>query len=361
MTFLDREKPRRWLWGFCFLLVLVLVVMAVIYRRLQVQRPEPVWWQSVANNLDREAVFITLDTCTGFLHQADCQPGDFSDLSLIGRSFATDTHYYQEHREDLVDRMVSPAKQAELATFKADREIKSWWLVFDIQIESESVGYFRSRLVASPDQPDLATDLAAADLISSDQLEILSRGWYRYDSLPEVNQVGNYWLDWVEATRPFFYGRLELNSRQDLADQLRRRGVYQFTADQVGQLDLGDPGDRFYEYQVEVGCQQLFEVWSDYSETIGQPAGFDQDNADRCDGPNTTASTDRLYDYDLVVRVNVDQARIVAFGRQYQDEFFTRQTLSPPGQLSPWDADPDEMVSEANFDDHVVRLLPSHN
>ena len=357
MTFLDREKPKRWLWGLCFLLVLVLLVMAVVYRRLYVQRPDPVWWQAITNNLARETVFITLDTCQGFLHQADCQPGDLSDLSLIGRSFATNTHYHQEYKEDLVERMVSPAKQSQLADFKADQEISSWGLVFDIQIEPESIAYFRSRLAANPDQPDLAADLAAADLISADQLEILSQGWYRYDSLPN----SNYWLDWVEASRPFFYGRLEFKPQQDLVDQFRQQGVYQFADDEVGEFSLDDSTDRLYEYRVEVSCQQLFEVWSDYSEAVGQPAGSDQANSDRCDGPNITASTDRLYDYDLTVRVDIDQAQIVAFGRKYQDEFFTRQTLSPPDQLSPWDVDPNEMAPEANFDNHVGRLLPPYN
>ena len=145
----------------------------------------------------------------------------------------------------------------------------------------------------------MVADLAAADLISADQLEILSQGWYRYDSLPD----SNYWLDWVEASRPFFYGRLEFNPQQDLVDQFRRQGVYQFADDEVGEFSLDDSTDRLYEYRVEVSCQQLFEVWSDYSEAVGQPAGPDQVNSDRCDGPNITASTDRLYDYDLTVRL----------------------------------------------------------
>lgn len=386
MTFLNREKARRWLWSVCFLLVLALLVMAVVYRRLQAQRPDPIWWQAVSNNLDRESIFITIDTCQGFLHQADCSPGDFSDqsLSLIGRSFATDTHYQQWHR-DLIHRMVPSQKQDDLEAFKAARGIEFWGLVFDIQIESESTGYFRSRLVASPSQPNLAADLAEAGFLSDDQLEILQQGWYAYDS-PPAGSSNNHWLDWVEATRPFFYGQLESGDRQDFVDQLRRQGVYQFDEEGVSQfpversLEPGNPRpsetelwspqtpaaangstDRLYEYQVRVECQHLFEVWPAYLASANPEASSEQDGASRCNGPNSTFSTDRLYDYDLNVRVDIDQARIVAFGRHYQDDFFTRQTLSPPDQLSPWDVDPDDQAPAANFDDQVGQLLPPHD
>lgn len=382
MTFLNREKTTKWLWGICFLLAVVLIVLAVIYRRLQAERPNPVWWQAVANNLDRQAVFISIDNCAGLLYEADCRPGHFSsDLSLVGRSFVDDTHYQQWHR-DLIEQMVSPSRQTRLAEFKSARKIEFWGLVFDIQIEPGSAAYFRSRLVAGPNQINLASDLAAAGLISSDQLEILEGGWYRYDSPPQAN----LWLDWAEVIRPFFYGRLDSQLRQEFVDQLRRQGVYQFIDEDVNQfpvelLPVGNPQEtaplpppaiedgqdregpagRFYEYQVDVGCRQLFEAWPDYLAAIGRADSQNQAGVDRCDGPNATVATDRLYDYDLTVSVDIDQRRIVSFGQYYQDEFFTRQTLSHPDQTSPWGIDPGDSDPEANFDDHVSRLLPAHD
>ena len=358
MTFLDREKPKRWLWLACLVLAGVVIVLAVVYRQLRTSRPDVVWWQAIDHNLDREMVFITIDTCRGYLHQADCSPGDLSGLSLIGRSFATGSHYHQLHNH-LVDRMVAPDRQPQLAEFQQANQIETWSLVFDIEIDPDVAGYFRFRLESVPDRPRLANELAEADLISDDQLALLTRGWQRYDQLPLADSGNDYWLDWVGATLPFVYGQLEFQPRQALVDQLRQQGVYRVDFDQVGQPPEIEP--PVYEYSLKFDCQRLFEFWPAYADSLDRPeAEAGLFSPDRCDGPVATDSADRFYDRGLTVRVEIDQPRIIELG-QHHPEFFIRQTLSRPDLASPWDVPPDDSAPVGNFDDQIGRLLPPHD
>ena len=360
MTFLDREKPKKWLWVGCLLLTGVVIVLAVIYRQLKTSRPDAVWWQAIHHNLAREAVFVTFDTCQGYLHQADCTPGDLSGLSLVGRSFATGTHYQQLHN-NLVDRMVASNREPELADFQRQHQIEDWSLVFDIQIEPEAAGYFRFRLASIPDRPSLAADLAGAGLISEDQLALLTQGWQRYDSLPPGGPGGDYWLDWVEGAWPFLYGQLEFKPRQGLVDRLRQQDVYRVDFDQVRQPPVSDSGIRLYEYDLVLNCQHWFELWPAYADLLNRPADEAINfSPDRCDGPNATGNDDRLYDYEFTVRVDIDQTRIVELSQTYP-ELFIRQTPSPPEVDNPWDVPPADQAPVGNFDQQVGRLLPPHS